>query len=41
VLRESGVIRNTPRGRGRLLTLRRADIDARFPGLLDAVLGAR
>ncbi|GAA4816772.1 ArsR/SmtB family transcription factor [Tomitella cavernea] len=40
VLRESGVIRNEPRGRNRVLTLRRVDLDARFPGLLDAVLGA-
>ena len=40
VLRESGVIRNDPRGRNRVLTLRREDLDARFPGLLDAVLGA-
>ena len=40
VLREAGVIRNqpNPQRRGRLLTLRRADLDARFPGLLDAVL---
>ena len=40
VLRESGVIRNEPNGRGRLLTLRRDDLEARFPGLLDAVLAA-
>ncbi|WP_235686904.1 ArsR/SmtB family transcription factor [Tomitella gaofuii] len=40
VLRESGVIRNEPQGRNRVLTLRRADLDARFPGLLDAVLAA-
>lgn len=40
VLRESGVIRNEPDGRGRVLTLRRDDLDARFPGLLDAVLAA-
>lgn len=38
VLRESGVIRNDPRGRGRILSLRRADLDDRFPGLLAAVL---
>jgi DNA-binding transcriptional ArsR family regulator len=38
VLRESGVIRNEPLGRGRVLTLRRADLDQRFPGLLDAIL---
>nr|WP_231116387.1 helix-turn-helix domain-containing protein [Motilibacter rhizosphaerae] len=37
-LREAGVIRNEPQGRQRLLTLRREELDARFPGLLDAVL---
>lgn len=37
VLRESGVARNEPFGRGRLLTLRRDDLNARFPGLIDAV----
>ena len=40
VLREAGVIRNEPNGRRRLLTLRRDDLDARFPGVLDAVLEA-
>lgn len=40
VLRESGIIRNEPDGRNRILSLRRADLDARFPGLLDAVLAA-
>ena len=40
VLREAGVIQNRPKGRGRLLSLRKAEIDRRFPGLLDAVLGA-
>lgn len=39
-LREAGVIRNEPHGRERLLTLRRDELDALFPGLLDAVLGA-
>jgi DNA-binding transcriptional ArsR family regulator len=39
VLREAGIIRNEALGRGRLLTLRRDDLDAQFPGLLDAVLG--
>lgn len=38
VLREAGVIRNVPEGRNRRLSLRRDDLDARFPGLLDAVL---
>lgn len=38
VLRDSGVIRQEPAGRENLLTLRRVDLDARYPGLLDAVL---
>ncbi|GAA0945451.1 helix-turn-helix domain-containing protein [Nonomuraea longicatena] len=38
VLRESGVIWQRPSGRENLLTLRREDLDARYPGLLDAVL---
>lgn len=38
VLRESGVICNRPNGRGRLIELRRIELDRRFPGLLDAVL---
>ena len=37
-LREAGVIRSTPQGRERLISLRREDLDARFPGLLEAVL---
>jgi DNA-binding transcriptional ArsR family regulator len=42
VLREAGVIRQRPDGTARRNTLRREDLDARFPGLLDAVLdGAR
>lgn len=36
-LREAGLIRNEPSGRQRTITLRRDEIDARFPGLLDAV----
>ncbi len=39
-LREAGVVRTTPSGRHRLVTLRREDLDHRFPGLLDAVLTA-
>jgi DNA-binding transcriptional ArsR family regulator len=38
VLREAGVIRQRQRGTARLNTLRRDDLEARFPGLLDAVL---
>ena len=38
-LREAGLVRNEPAGRQRTITLRRAELDERFPGLLDAVLG--
>ena len=38
-LREAGVVRNVPEGRQRYVSLRRQDLDDRFPGLLDAVLG--
>ncbi|GAA1081184.1 helix-turn-helix domain-containing protein [Streptomyces rhizosphaericus] len=41
VLREAGVVRNVAKGRGRLLSLRRDELDAVFPGLLDSVLGTR
>jgi DNA-binding transcriptional ArsR family regulator len=37
-LREAGVTRTEVRGTSRLVSLRRDDLDARFPGLLDAVL---
>ncbi|MBU9809252.1 ArsR/SmtB family transcription factor [Rahnella perminowiae] len=40
VLRDSGVIWQRPFGRENLLSLRREDLNARFPGLLDALLGA-
>ncbi|HZE39289.1 MAG TPA: ArsR family transcriptional regulator [Stackebrandtia sp.] len=40
VLREAGVIRQRYQGTAKLNALRRADLDARFPGLLDAILGA-
>lgn len=39
VLREAGVVRNEPEGRGRVLSLRRDELDTIFPGLLDSVLG--
>lgn len=38
VLREAGLIAQREEGTARLSSLRRADLDARFPGLLDAVL---
>ena len=37
-LREAGVVRSRVQGARRMLTLRRDDLDARFPGLLDAIL---
>jgi DNA-binding transcriptional ArsR family regulator len=40
VLREAGVVRQQDLGRRRLTELRRADLDARFPGLLDSVVRA-
>jgi DNA-binding transcriptional ArsR family regulator len=40
VLREAGVIQQRQRGTARLNALRRGDLDARFPGLLDSVLRA-
>ncbi|WP_327351470.1 ArsR/SmtB family transcription factor [Streptomyces sp. NBC_01304] len=40
VLRESGVIRQCYRGTAKLNGLRRDDLAALFPGLLDSVLGA-
>jgi DNA-binding transcriptional ArsR family regulator len=40
VLREAGVTLTEPNGTQRVVSLRRTDLDGRFPGLLDAVLGA-
>ena len=40
VLREAGVIAQVEDGTARLNSLRRADLDERFPGLLDAILAA-
>ncbi|WP_338693707.1 helix-turn-helix transcriptional regulator [Streptomyces sp. Q6] len=40
VLRESGVIEQVYRGTAKMNGLRRADLDALFPGLLDTVLDA-
>jgi DNA-binding transcriptional ArsR family regulator len=39
-LRESGVMQTRVVGTTRLMKLRREDLDARFPGLLDAVLSS-
>ena len=40
VLREAGLITQEAQGNCRMTTLRRNDLNARFPGLLDAVLAA-
>jgi DNA-binding transcriptional ArsR family regulator len=40
VLREAGVIRQRIDGKSRLSALRRDDLEARFPGLIGAVLDA-
>lgn len=40
VLREAGVTHTRPDGTTRYVSLRREDLEERFPGLLDAVLQA-
>ena len=40
VLREAGIIRQRQAGTARLNTLRREELDARFPGLLATILDA-
>src|ERR671936_1982954 len=40
VLREAGVINQRPEGTTRVNTLRRDDLEARFPGLLATILRA-
>jgi DNA-binding transcriptional ArsR family regulator len=40
VLREAGLITQQSVGTSKLNSLRREDLDARFPGLLDSVLAA-
>ncbi|GAA1102055.1 ArsR/SmtB family transcription factor [Nocardiopsis composta] len=37
ILREAGLICQVDRGNSRTVRLRRADLDARFPGLLDLI----
>lgn len=41
VLREAGLISMEPAGARYLNSLRQGDLDARFPGLLDAILTAQ
>ncbi|WP_342105224.1 ArsR/SmtB family transcription factor [Methylobacterium sp. SI9] len=38
ILREAGVTRTRPEGMRCLISLRHTDLEARFPGLLDAIL---
>ncbi|QTE02836.1 ArsR/SmtB family transcription factor [Streptomyces cyanogenus] len=38
ILREAGITRTRRAGKARLMSLRRTDLDTRFPGLLAAVL---
>jgi DNA-binding transcriptional ArsR family regulator len=40
VLREAGLIHQRSEGTARVNTLRREDLEARFPGLLDTILAA-
>ncbi|MER7754497.1 transcriptional regulator [Kitasatospora sp. NPDC097643] len=40
VLREAGVTSTRVAGRNRYVSLRRTDLDTRFPGLVDALLAA-
>lgn len=39
-LREAGVVNVTPEGTRRRVNLRRADLDARFPGFLDSIIAS-
>jgi DNA-binding transcriptional ArsR family regulator len=41
ILREAGVISMRAEGTRRMASLRRDDLDALYPGLIDTVLGAR
>lgn len=38
VLRDAGIIRTRQEGQRKLATLRRGELDEKFPGLLDAVI---
>jgi len=39
-LREAGVVQVQPVGTKRLVSLRRADLDSRFPGFLDSIIAS-
>ena len=39
-LREAGIVNVVPEGTRRRVSLRRADLDARFPGFLDSIISS-
>jgi len=39
-LREAGIVTVTPEGTRRRVSLRRTDLDARFPGFLDSIISS-
>jgi DNA-binding transcriptional ArsR family regulator len=39
-LREAGIVHVRPEGTKRFVTLRRADLDQRFPGFLDSIIAS-
>lgn len=39
-LREAGIVNVTPEGTRRRVSLRRAELDARFPGFLDSIISS-
>lgn len=41
ILREAGLVRTTKKGVENINVLRREDVEARFPGLLDSILACR
>ena len=41
MLREAGLVEQWKEGTSKMSRLRREDIDARFPGLLDSVLSSQ
>ncbi|WP_445502647.1 ArsR/SmtB family transcription factor [Microvirga sp. G4-2] len=40
-LREAGLVNVRPEGTKRMISLRRAELDQRFPGILDSVIACR
>ena len=41
ILRETGLIETTPRGKEHFNLLRRSEIDERFPGVLESILSVK